>query len=112
MFETDHPINLFFQAEEIAEERRGGCQQRLEERRRFDDSMVDDSTTRMMMDSDSLLGSIGSEINLPTLSLHCHCQQLMRERGEGGGGLVGEGGEVEGGEEFVSLSSTERLIEF
>ena len=79
--------------------------------------MVDDSTTRMMMDSDSLLGSIGSEINLPTLSLHCHCQQLMRERGEGGGGLVGEGegGEVEGGEggeEFVSLSSTERLIEF
>ena len=41
----------------------------------------------------------------------------MRERGEGGGGLVGEGegGEVEGGEggeEFVSLSSTERLIEF
>ena len=76
--------------------------------------MVDDSTTRMMMDSDSLLGSIGSEINLPTLSLHCHCQQLMRERGEGGGGLVGEveGGEGEGGEEFVSLSSTERLIEF
>ena len=115
MFETDHSINLLFQAEEIAEERRGGCQQRVEERRRLDDSMVDDSTTRMLMlDSDSLLGSIGSEINLPTLSLHCHCQQLMRERGEGGGGLVGEG-EVEGGEggeEFVSLSSTERLIEF
>ena len=75
---------------------------------------IDDASARI--DSDSLLGSIGSDINLPTLSLHCHCQQMMRERGEGGGEGGGEGdgegGEV-CGEEFatISLSSTERLIE-
>ena len=112
------------QAEEVAEERRECQQQRLEEEnwriggleenwriggleeRRMRIHSIDDSSIRI--DSDSLLGSIGSDINLPTLSLHCHCQQLMRERGEGGG----EGGEVSG-EEFatISLSSTERLIE-
>ena len=84
------------------------------------DSM-DNSSTRI--DSDSLLGSIDSNLHLPTLSLHCHCQQLMRERGgeegeggEGGGDGGGEGGGEGGGgeEEFatISLSSTERLIEF
>ena len=106
----------------MAEERRECQQQRLEEEnwrigsleeRRMRIHSIDDASTRI--DSDSLLGSIGSDINLPTLSLHCHCQQLMRERGEGGcggGGGGGEGGEVSG-EEFatISLSSTERLIE-
>jgi len=102
-------------AEEVAEERRF-CHQRLEERRSRMDSM-DDSSIRI--DSDSLLGSIDSNLNLPTLSLHCHCQQLMQGRGrgeEGGEGGGGDGGGDGGGgeEEFstISLSSTERLIEF
>merc|ERR1719239_766113 len=104
-------------AEEVAEERRV-CHQRLDERRSRMDSM-DNSSTRI--DSDSLLGSIDSNLHLPTLSLHSHCQQLMRERGgeegeggEGGGDGGGEGGGEGGGgeEEFatISLSSTERLI--
>ena len=66
------------------------------------------------MDSDSQLGSIESNMHLPPLSLHCHCQQLRLDGGGGGGG--GEGGGEGGGsleEEFatISLSSTERLIE-
>ena len=79
---------------------------------------MDDSSPRM--DSDSFLGSMDSDIHLPTLSLHCHCQQLLQEGGGGVGGGVGEaGGEGVAGEEGVdeefatiSLSSTERLIEF
>ena len=77
---------------------------------------MDDSSPRM--DSDSFLGSMDSDIHLPTLSLHCHCQQLLQEGGGGVGGGVG-GGEGVAGEEGVdeefatiSLSSTERLIEF
>ena len=69
------------------------------------------------MDSDSQLGSIESNNNmhLPTLSLHCQCQQLRLDGGRGRGG--GEGGGGEGGEgleeEFatISPSSTEILIE-
>ena len=59
-----------------------------------------------------------SNIHLPTLSLHCHCQQLRMDGGGGeDGGEGGEGGEGGGGagieEDFatISLSSTERLIE-
>ena len=69
------------------------------------------------MDSDSQLESIESnnKMHLPTLSLHCHCQQLRLDGGRGRGG--GEGGGGEGGEgleeEFatISLSSTKKLIE-
>ena len=67
------------------------------------------------MDSDSQLGSIESNMHLPTLSLHCQCQQLRLDGGGGRGG--GEGGGGEGGEgleeEFatISLSSTKKLIE-
>ena len=99
-----------FQAQEVAEERRA-CHQRLEER---GVNSMDDSSARM--DSDSFLGSMDSDIHLPTLSLHCHCQQLLQEGGGGVGGAGGEGvaGEEGGDEEFatISLSSTERLIEF
>ena len=66
------------------------------------------------MDSDSHLDSMDSNLHLPTLSLHCHCQQLRMDGGGGEDG--GEGGEGGGGgveEDFatISLSSTERLIE-
>ena len=57
---------------------------------------MDDSSPRM--DSDSFLGSMDSDIHLPTLSLHCHCQQLLQE---GGGGVGGAGGEGVAGEEGV-----------
>ena len=67
------------------------------------------------LDSDSHLDSMDCNIHLPTVSLHCHCQQL---RMDGGGGEEGGEGGGEGGgagveEDFatISLSSTERLIE-
>jgi len=97
-------------AEEVAEERRA-FHQGLEERRSRVDSL-DSSSLRL--DSDSHLDSLDSNIHLPTLSLHCHCQQLRMD-GEGGegGGEGGEGGGAGVEEDFatISLSSTERLIE-
>ena len=66
------------------------------------------------LDSDSHLDSMDSNLHLPTLSLHCHCQQLRMD-GEGGDdGEAGGGGGGAGVEEdfaTISLSSTERLIE-
>ena len=67
------------------------------------------------LDSGSHLDSMDSNIHLPTLSLHCHCQQLRMDGGGGedGGEEGGEGGGAGVEEDFatISLSSTERLIE-
>ena len=59
------------------------------------------------LDSDSHLDSMDSNLHLPTLSLHCHCQQLRMDGEEGEGGGAG----VEEDFATISLSSTERLIE-